>query len=164
MPPCHHSWFPPIIFGFENQFRQKKKKKKKKPISQNRAWIIDDMLLWCCNNNNVLKFYPDNNKRTTLVVIPLMSTKEKRQKGSRLTCTSGTRFTLHPCWWGKRSTERLEEEKVENAFFGKFVIIDFTWSWRCKSSDSCNAPFNSSSRLSHMLASRFALSSLYTSC
>jgi len=47
MPPCHHSWFPPIVSGSENQFL--KRKKKKKPISQNRAWIIDDnMLLWCC--------------------------------------------------------------------------------------------------------------------
>jgi hypothetical protein len=45
-----------------------------------------------------LKFCSDNNKRTTLVVIPSTSTKEKRQRGSCLTCASGTRFSLHPCW------------------------------------------------------------------
>jgi len=30
MPPCHHSWFPPIVSGSEKQFRKKKKKKKTK--------------------------------------------------------------------------------------------------------------------------------------
>jgi len=52
----------------------------------------------CQSSNNTLKFYSDNNKRTTLVVIPLMSTKEKRQKGSCFTCASGTHFSLHPCY------------------------------------------------------------------
>ncbi len=35
MPPCHHSWFPRIVSGSENQFC--KRKKKEKPISQNRT-------------------------------------------------------------------------------------------------------------------------------
>jgi hypothetical protein len=47
----------------------------------------------------------------------------------------------------REEEEEEEEEKVENAFSGKFAIIDFTLSWRCKSYDSYNAPFNSSSRL-----------------
>ncbi len=111
-----------------NQFCQKKKKEK--PISQNRAWIIDDnMLLWCYNSSSTLKFCPDNNKLTTLVIIPSTSTKEKRQKGSRLTA-SGTRFSLHPCWWGKCNDnpvvapkEEEEEEKVENALKIFFLLL-----------------------------------------
>ncbi len=124
MPPCHHSWCPPIVSGSENQFRQKKKKEK--PISQNRAWIIDDnMLLWCCSSSTALKFCLDNNKQTTLVVIPSTSTKEKRQKGSRLTCANGTRFSLHPWWWGKRSTERRRRKRRRESgkCFEDFLLI-----------------------------------------
>jgi hypothetical protein len=72
-----------------------------------------------------LKFCPDNNKRTTLVVIPSTSTKEKRQKGSCLTCASGTRFSLHLA--GEENVaprgEEEEEEKVENPLKIFFFLL-----------------------------------------
>jgi hypothetical protein len=65
-----------------------------------------------------------------LVVIPSTSTKEKRQKGSPLICASGTRFSLHLRWSGKRSNNLVvaprkeeEEEKVENALKIFFFLL-----------------------------------------